>query len=185
MRLAKIIVYALLASFVLASVSMFVGCSSKKKITERYDRSEKSVVSNSFSKNEIKDVKKDCTAITGSIITRTTTSDQVNIKPVDPDKPGSATKTNNADGSTSWELNNAELTEKKLISEISELKNDSIRATVTDNSTKNETGSNNAETESQAKGRNSFSDSKRFATGAVVVLVLLGFGFLIFKYLKK
>ncbi len=184
-NLTKIIAIALLVSFVIASASMFVGCSSKKKATERYAKSEKSVIDTSFKQEAQTAVKKDCTAISGSKIQQTTRVANVNINLVDPDKPGSATKTNNQDGSTTWDLNNTSISESSSENETNAATNDTINTNFQDNSKDTSEGQTSGENETEASGRNSNSDASRFATGAVVVLVILLLIFFIYKYFKK
>lgn len=184
-NLTKIIAIALLVSFAIASASMFVGCSSKKKTTGRYANSEKSVIDSSFKQETQTAVKKDCTAISGSKLKQITKAANVNINLVDPDKPGSATKTNNKDGSTTWELNNTSISESSSESETNTATNDTINTNFQDNSKDSSEGQTIGETETEASGRNSNSDASRFATGAVVVLVILILIFFIYKYLKK
>ncbi|MFD2827169.1 hypothetical protein ACFSYG_11865 [Leeuwenhoekiella polynyae] len=184
-NLTKIIVYALLASFVIASAAMFVGCSTKKKATERYAKSEKSVIDTSFKQETQTAIKKDCTAIYGRKLQQTKKAANVTVNLVDPDKPGSATKTENQDGSTTWELQNASISESSSDTEKNEITNDSIHKSVTDNSTDLNEGQTNLKTENEASGRNSNSDASRFPTGGVVVLVILTLIFFIYKYFKK
>lgn len=184
MRFTKIIAYALLASFVLVSFAMFVGCSSKEKTTQRYNKKEATTLNTSFSRQEVKDVKKDCTAFKTSLLKKQKTASDVAIKLVDPNKPGTAKKTENKDGSTLWELNNTSISEQSNTSEESEAVKDSIQNTVSDNSTNKEAGNLEINTENEAAGRNAKSDANRFPTSLIIAIAVLGVLYLINRKLK-